>query len=283
MKIISIMLLLSVLSTEPAKLSSIKKAVEKLELGTNESFKNLMNTNKHKTHFLLPQHLLSFIDSFPPFRFSYSNAVDFQDGKLRLTWFFSEFALEGNEEDNRKKIKTFMEKDGFTEKEAEGDFSMKYIKPGTKFSTDFMFLDLVNFTGGKGAKCGGTLVYSIELSASIKPATINEALETLPSLKFETFPKTVYAFISGEQFSSINYGGTWQRYYTWSVSIPFANKEKMKTELQTIRKLLEKDGYEVDDEKENEITYRSTDHIGGSWFYITVENSNLELRFQPNS
>jgi hypothetical protein len=283
MKTITLMLLLSVLGTEPSKPGSFKKAIEKLELKTSEGFEKLMNSNKHKSHFLLPQQLLCFIDSFPPFRFSFSNSIDFQDDKYRLTWFFSEYALEGNEEEVSETIKSFMEKAGFTEKEAEGDFSMKYLKSGEKYSTEFMLLDLVNFTGGKGSKCGGTLVFSIELSDIIKPAKISEVLEALPSLKFESFPKAVYSLIEGQGFSNITYGGTWQRYYTWSVSLPYQSTIKLKVDLQLIKSELQTDGFEIDEEKGGEITYRSTDHIGGSWFYITVEENNLELRFQPNS
>lgn len=276
-------MLLSIFGTEPIKETSLEKAVNKLELTTNEQFKKKMTDNKHKSHFLLPQHLYTFIDSFPPFRFSFSNSMDFQDGKVILTWFFSEYALEGNQQGRNEEIAQFLKNDEFTKEEADGDFSMKYTKEEGFFSTRFIMLDLVNYEGGDREMCGGTLVYSIELSSKIKPVKINEALEVLPSLQFEFFPKKLYAIIADLPFTNITYGGTWQRYYTWSVSIPYSNPLKQKVDLKMFKDELEDEGFEIVEEQENKITYRSTDHIGGSWFYITVEENNLELRFQPNS
>lgn len=283
MKTLALISIFALLHSEPGKLENFKKTINNLKLSSSECFKEIMVEHKHKSHFLLPSHLLSFMENFKPFRMSFSNAIDLKDNKLRLTWFFSEYALDGDNDENMKSIKALLVKDGFEEKEIEGDYSLKYLKSGKLFNTQVIFDDLVNYEGGKEEKCGGTLIYIIEVNKPVQSPLISEALEILPSLKFESFPKTIYDFISSQKFSSINYGGTWERYYTWSVSIPYSIKEKMKVDLDTIKESLEKEGYEVKDNDDNNFTYRSTGQKGSSWFYISIEENTLELRFQPNS
>ena len=116
--------------------------------------------------------------------------------------------------------------------------------------------------------------------------TVAWVVEFYPQIACPELPAEVFDYLKEKKIEHMSYGGTWERYYIWGVSIPAGDGKEAESMLNDVVVIIDKLGYSLWKEEGGVKTYQKKGTGGetSSFMDLEIEENNLfRLRFQPRS
>jgi hypothetical protein len=268
---------------------SMEYFIKTLDLKATGKYKEILVDGKHKTDRVAPDVVRGFVEGIEITRFSLTQGVKFEDGKATLWWFISDFGAKGKPEEVMASIQDIFKTYGFTAQEPVEDENgwkeFSFVKEENGLDYLIKMKELDRFIGSKEPTCGGDVICDITYKSTLPQTTVAEMIRLYPQIACPELPLEVLEYIKGQKVAHMSYGGTWERYYTWGVTIPEGDETAAKKMLNNVAGIIEDLGFKVWKEEDGRITYQRQGLAGetSSFMDLEADSSLFELRFQPKS
>ncbi len=259
----------------------------RLSLASSPDFSRLLAGNKHNPDLPAPPLWRGLLSALHPFRFDYVNGVACTEHVLRFYWYCSEFGSAGTPEQVIGVIKDLLREQGFTAhsagKNEYGVDEYVFIKQDRDTEHNLTVEGVERFIGTREPRCGGRLLYEINMQTNGARPTVRETLKAFPWLACPELPATLLDFFNDKAFSSLNYGGTWTRYYDWGLTIPCATPEAAAEMLARLDGLLAGLGFFPEKKDADILIYHPAQSYAPIIYLDSSEKTVVAFRIQPYS
>jgi hypothetical protein len=257
---------------------------KRAEIDTDKDFKALMLEDKQSPDRVAPLTLRNFLNSLEVYRIELHTAFKMKSEKISFSWWMGEVAVEDSYKVVKEKIINFFKNNGFESLQTDDEFEFSYERQHNNLLERVKIVDLFPFTG-KANSCGFGMYYEITFPDiyNEKEFTLNKVFKIHPNLVCPELPESIIDEFGERPVDYVNYGGTWQRFYTISISFPIQTETETKILGDKLIDLLKVEGFALDsDINDEELRYRNQ---SGAFAYVEIDivNNKLYFRLQPYS
>jgi hypothetical protein len=254
-----------------------------MKLRDDGDYGKLMNNCKHPAGRLAPEIFRDFIEAMEPQRIYFSQGVDFSDGVISFWWNCNEIGIKGPADSLMKATDMFLTGNDFTLQESMSNTSLRvyqYVQ-GTRIY-QFTIADTV-----KNRQKGMTTFTSqlkVMLTTYINAPLTSDMLKLYPAIRCADLPTGIFNVIRKQTFRSIAFGGTWERYYTWEVRLPFPTEDALSEVRKKLISAILDYGFVFFNENEGITVFKIQLTETNSYIYLSKpDDFTLKFRFQANS
>jgi hypothetical protein len=263
--------------------------IKTLDLQATGKYNEILVEGKHRTDRVAPDVVRGFIEGIEITRFSLTQGAKFEDGKATLWWFISDFGAKGKPEEVLASIQDIFKTFGLMAQEPvedeDGWKEYSFVKETDEMKWFIKMKELDRFIGSKEPMCGGDVICNITFREPIAQPAVGEMVESYPQIACPALPGEVLDYLKDKKVEHMSYGGTWEWYYTWGVTIPAGEETAAEKMLNDVAGIIGNLGFEVWKEEEGRVTYQRQGLVGetSSFMDLEIDDSRFELRFQPQS
>jgi len=266
----------------PGKPDSLTAFVQWMELEAGGSYGTIMASRKHPEGRLAPEVFRDYISEMEPQRIHFCQGVEWAPDLVTFWWSMEECAIKSS-------IDTVLEQTAFFFKQREyipvtgipeNEFKVE-LTEGTR-TYSFRLWDFTKYPDSK--LCGGKIRLSVRFFSSIEAPRVGETLKIYPALNAPEFPVSLMKILKSKTFSSLSYGGTWDRNYLWSLEIPCQTEENLLELRKVLIKAILDYGFLFHSESEGVAAFKLHFADNTSFIYLSPEADEvLKIMFRANS
>jgi hypothetical protein len=264
--------------------------IKTLDLKATGKYRDILIERKHKTDRIAPDAVRGFIEEIEITRFAFKQGAKFENEKATLWWFVSEFGAKGKPGNVIAEIKKVFEAQGFTAldpvEDEHGWKEFSFVKETDEMQFVIKTKELEPFVGSKEPMCGGDIIFDIAYRKPVQPSTVSGMIKLYPQIACPELPAEVLNYVNEHKIVHMSYGGTWERYYTWSVAISAEDEKAAENMLGDVEEIIGGLGYSLWKEEGGIKTYQRQGSGGETPSFMDLEidkGSIFMLRFQPRS
>jgi hypothetical protein len=288
---VSLLLLLSCSDKKVVREENMEDSVEyfikALNLKAEGEYSEILVSEKHKANRVAPKLIVDLIETQDLTRMEMRSSVEYKGEIFTASWFFSEIAFEGKPDEVLQSIHELMSEHKFSFEDPimneHGYKEYHFRKEDDIGKHHFLLTELEMYVGIKKPISGSEITYRISSKDKFSQPTVGEVLKVYPEIICPELPDVLMEYMKDRKIGHIGYGGTWERYYTWSVTIPSEKLESAKEDLEEVTEIIKDLGYELWEEEKGVKTYQKKGDAY-SFIYLSIEDERVfYFRFQPYS
>jgi hypothetical protein len=258
----------------------MKAMITACKIESDSDFGKILKDLDHLPQGVAPPELRSLVAAAAPFRMSLDSGCSWKKGKLSLYWWVNEFGVKKSVSVLNSIFEETLKSQGFSPDKGSGTDRL-YIKQTGDYTRRVRIDRIERFIGTSTPSSGGAFLFEIEYAKEVGQPSLALVLAEYPALRCGEMLPEIMDFLRDKPVTNVGYGGTWRRYYDFSVDTLYKNEKEAEAGLDVLVKIAASLGFSLDRDDNGVLTYMK-EGSSGPVLYLSLEKDNIvNFRIQP--